>query len=264
MKRPPPLETPRIDPDAGPRAAFVLDASHRSTAGHSHSHRRAQLVHAAEGVLIVTTPQGRWVVPPQRAVWVPARTVHSVASRRAFRLLTLYVEPDAAPLPAACRVVAVDALVAELLAAAAAFGADYPAGSAEDRLVRVILDRLPALAVAPLLHLPEPRSAQLERIASALTKNPADGRTLDAWAASVGMTTRTAARRFVAETNMTFGRWRQQLRLLAALERLGAGESVTSVAFEVGYEDVSSFISAFKAAMGETPARYFTRRAERA
>jgi AraC-like DNA-binding protein len=59
---------------------------------------------------------------------------------------------------------------------------------------------------------------------------------------------------------VSFGRWRQQLRLLAALELLGAGESVTRVAFEVGYEDVSSFISAFKGAMGETPARYFEAR----
>ena len=56
---------------------------------------------------------------------------------------------------------------------------------------------------------------------------------------------------------MTFGRWRQQLRLHAALERLGAGESVTAVAFEVGYADVSAFIDAFKSVMGETPARYF-------
>ena len=246
-----------VDPDAGPRPAFVLEASHRPTAGHAHAHRRAQLVHAAEGVLLVTTSTGRWVAPPQRAIWVPARMVHSVASRRPFRLLTLYVEPVAAPLPEICRVVAVDRLVAELLAAAAAFGADYPAGGAEERLVNVLLDRLPALAVSPLLHLPEPTSPQLVRIAAALKKNPADGRTLDEWSRSVGMTTRTAARRFVIETSLTFGRWRQQLRLLAALEKLGAGESVTSVAFEVGYEDVSSFIGAFKTAMGETPARYF-------
>jgi len=259
MRRPLPAgDAPKhVDPDAGPRPAFVLAASHRPTEGHPHAHRRAQLVHAAEGVLLVTTPAGRWVAPPQRAIWVPARMTHSVASRRPFRLLTLYVEPDAAPLPDACRVVAVDRLVAELLAAAADFGADYPAGSAEERLVSVLLDRLPALGTAPLLHLPEPTSAQLVRIAAALKKNPADSRTFDEWSRGVGMTTRTAARRFVAETSLTFGRWRQQLRLLAALEKLGAGESVTSVAFEVGYEDVSSFITAFKAAMGETPARYF-------
>jgi AraC-like DNA-binding protein len=256
----PPRSTspPRLlDPDAAPREAFVLEERSAATAGASHVHRRAQLVHAAEGVLVVTTPTGRWVVPPQRAVWVPGGTKHAVASRRGFRLLTLYVEPAAATLPHTCRVVAVDRLVAELLGAAAVLGPDYPAGGADERLLRVILDRLPALSVAPLLHLPEPTSRELVRIARALARDPADGRTLEEWAALVGMTSRTAARRFVAETAMTFGRWRQQTRLLAALERLGAGDSVTSVAFEVGYQDVSSFISAFKAAMGTTPARYF-------
>jgi AraC-like DNA-binding protein len=257
MSRRPTSEPRLFEPDAGARAAFVLDAGFEATEGRWHAHRRAQLVHASEGVLTITTEVGRWVAPPERAVWVPSGMKHAVASRRPFRLLTLYVEPGAAPLLGECRVVAVDRLVAELLAAAAAFGADYPPDGPEERLVRVILDRLPELAVAPILHLPEPRSPELARITRAHAEDPTDDRPLEAWAASVGMTGRTLARRFVAETGMTFGRWRQQLRLLLALERLGAGESVTKVAFEVGYDDVSSFIGAFKAAMGETPARYF-------
>lgn len=251
------LDPTFIDPDAGPRTAFVLDARHGRVEGSWHAHRRGQLVHAAEGVLVVSTAEGRWVVPPARAVWVPAGRRHRVASQRPFRLLTLYVDRVSAPLPDTCRVVAVDALVRELLASAAHFGRDYPAGGAEERLVRVILDRLPALAVAPLLHLPAPQSAELAKLTAQLTAAPADRRTLEAWAARVGLTSRTAARRFVSETGLTFGQWRQQLRLLAALELLGAGESVTAAAFAVGYDDVSSFIEAFKAAMGVTPGRYF-------
>jgi AraC-like DNA-binding protein len=246
-----------FDPDAVPRDAFVLDARYEAVEGRWHAHRKAQLVHAAEGVLTITTQAGRWVTPPQRAVWVPPRMAHSVASRRPFRLLTLYVEPGMSMLPDACRVVAVDRLTGELLAAAAGFGADYPSEGPAARLLRVVLDRLPELTVAPLLHLPEPVSPALQRIARGLADDPADARTLDAWAAGVALTKRTVARRFLAETGMSFGRWRQQFRLLLAVERLGAGESVTSVAFEVGYDDVSSFIAAFKAAMGTTPARYF-------
>jgi AraC-like DNA-binding protein len=246
-----------FDPDRGARAAFVLEADFAPTSGVWHAHARAQLVHAAEGVITVSTKDGRWVAPPQRAVWIPPRTEHAVASRRPFRLLTLYVAPGLVAIADAPRVVAVDRLVEELLAAAAELGHDYPEGGAEERLVRVILDRLPALAVAPLLHLAEPRSPELRRLAAALAARPDDRRTLDAWAKELGMTARTAARRFVAETGLSFGRWRQQQRLLAALERLGAGDSVTRVAFDVGYEDVSSFIAAFKAATGETPARYF-------
>jgi AraC-like DNA-binding protein len=55
---------------------------------------------------------------------------------------------------------------------------------------------------------------------------------------------------------MTFSKWGQQLRLLLELERLGCGESVTNVALEIGYSDVSSFIAVFKAAPGTTPAQY--------
>ena len=68
---------------------------------------------------------------------------------------------------------------------------------------------------------------------------------------------RTAARLFRQETGMSFGQWRLQLRLLTALEQLGTGDTVSNVALNVGYSDVSSFIAVFKAALGETPAKYF-------
>jgi AraC-like DNA-binding protein len=151
----------------------------------------------------------------------------------------------------------VDRLVEELLREAATFGGDYPEVGPEARLVQVLLDRLPALAVAPLLHLGEPKSEDLRRIAHAIAEHPADARTIDEWAGALGVTKRTLTRRFVAETRLAFGQWRSQARMLHATERLAMGESVTAVAFDVGYEDVSSFIAAFKAAMGETPAKYF-------
>lgn len=245
-----------LDPDTAPRPAFVLTDRHGPTRGYWHAHRRAQLIHAAEGVLIVRAECGLWVVPPERAIWMPAGQAHLVASRRPHALLTLYVEPDWLPLPDASRVVAIDRLVEELLQAAAVFGSDYPPGGPEERLVRVILDRLPTLTTAPL-HLPQPKSPALRRITEALTSDPANAHSLDEWCEVIGMTPRTATRRFAVETGMTFGRWRQQLRLLIALERLGEGRSVTEVALDIGYEDTSAFIAVFKRAFGTTPSRYF-------
>jgi AraC-like DNA-binding protein len=119
------------------------------------------------------------------------------------------------------------------------------------------LDRRIRALVAPLLHLPTPQGGSLGTIARALTEDPADDRTLESWAAALATTPRTLARRFLAETGLSFGRWRQQHRLLTALELLGAGHNVTYVALAVGYHDVSSFIARFKAATGVTPARYF-------
>lgn len=253
-------------PDRDPRAAFVLEADFEATGGFWHSHRRAQLAHSGDGVITVTTRAGaqksQWVAPPHRAVWIPPGVEHSIASKRPYKLLTLYVEPGLVPLPEVPRVVAVDRLVEELLRAAAKHPKNAPRDGPEARLVRVILDRLPALESSPLLHLPDAKSPELQRITRALTEDPSDARTLDELASEIGASARTVARKFLSETGLTFGQWRTQQRLLAALERLAAGTSVTAVAFEVGYTDVSSFIAAFKAATGETPARYFESKTE--
>lgn len=224
--------------------------------GRWHAHRRAQLIHASEGVLTVKTEQGYWVVPPQRGVWILPGVAHQVSSRKGFWLRTLYAEPGAAALPDSCRVVSIDPLVEQLLIAASEFGIDYPSGGPQERLLHVIVDRLPSLSVAPL-HLPQPAEPRLRRLAAALMANPADERMLEALAATAGFSGRTAARLFTKETGLSFQQWRRQLRLLAALERLGEGENVTAVAFAVGYEDASSFTAMFKTALGETPARYF-------
>jgi AraC-like DNA-binding protein len=249
-----------LNPDRARAPAFVHGERYPRTDGPWHAHARAQLLHVSEGVITVHTEAGVWVAPPERGVWVPARVRHRVSSRRPFWLRTLYVKPELVRLPAPerCRVIGVDGLVRELLIAATELGADFAPGGPEARLVRVILDRLPSLEVAPL-ELPEPRDPRIARVARALADDPSDTRTLDALATLAGSSGKTLARLFRAETGFTFGRWRQRLRLLAALEKLGAGKDVTTVALDVGYTDTSAFIAMFKAALGTTPARYFRR-----
>lgn len=246
------------EPDRTDCDAFVLalDFPAGEHPGSWHSHRWAQLMYVSEGVLTVRSDHGWWVIPPQRAVWLLPGVRHTAGSSRPHHFCSLYVRPSLATLPPACAVVAIEPLVRELLLAASGFGDRYEAGSAEERLIRVILDRLPVLPVVSL-HLPEPADENLRRITDGLTGQPADSSPLRDWADLVGLTERTAARRFRSELGMTFARWRQQLRLLRALEKLAYGRSVTQVAFDVGYSDVSSFITMFRKALGKTPAQYF-------
>src|SRR5439155_19993615 len=58
----------------------------------THMHREAQLVYAAKGTMQVTTPKGRWLVPPDRAVWVPARLEHSIDVLADIEMRTLYFD----------------------------------------------------------------------------------------------------------------------------------------------------------------------------
>ncbi|NIF52913.1 helix-turn-helix transcriptional regulator [Burkholderia sp. Ax-1724] len=164
--------------------------------------------------------------------------------------------PTSTPWPAQTGALVPDALVQALLAVAAGLPHDVPLDEPARRLLHVLLDRLAVLPAAPL-GLTWPRDPRAQRIADALSADPAQSLILEELAAAAGVTARTAARLFAKETGQTFGQWRQQLRLLAALEHLGAGESVTQVALAVGYSDVSSFIAVFREAFGDTPARYF-------
>ncbi len=170
---------------------------------------------------------------------------------------SLYVRQDPAlGLPADCGVVGVSPLLRELILAAAEAPQLYDVSGRDGQVMDLILNEIRSLPVEPL-HLPEPTDSRLRQITAALRENPADTRTLEAWGRIAGASPRTLARLFPAETGMTFRHWQQQARLLAGLMRLAGGESVTSVALEVGYENPSAFISMFRRTLGVTPGRYF-------
>jgi len=245
-----------FNPDEIDRPAFVLFDQSRPGNVPWHSHQRAQLIYVSEGVLTVYTDQGIWVVPSHRAVWVLPGIQHRTRSSRPYSLCTLYLDSSLAVLPAKCAVVEVTPLVRELLLAASRFGSRYEKGSSEDRLIRLVLESLPMLPLSAL-HLPEPKDDRLKYITERLTADPADNSPLSTWAQSAGLSQRTAERLFMRELGMTFGKWRQQLRLLLAMEKLADDEKVTRVAFDVGYADVSAFIAMFKSSLGATPKQYF-------
>jgi len=112
------------------------------------------------------------------------------------------------------------------------------------------------------LRLTIPREERLARVADALLDDVGDDRTLDDWAHVAGMARRTFMRAFSAQVGMSFGRWRQQARLFAALEMLAQRKSVTEVAIAVGYDSVSAFIEMFRTMLGTTPQTYFRSRQE--
>ncbi|WP_395398257.1 helix-turn-helix domain-containing protein [Novosphingobium sp. BL-8A] len=129
---------------------------------------------------------------------------------------------------------------------------------AQERIALLILDELRAAPVEAF-SLPMPQTPPLLRIARALLNDPADRRSMDAWASWAGVSDRTLSRRFVAETGYSYTAWRQRARLMRALEMLAEGAAVTTVALDLGYDSVSGFIAMFKRILRVTPATYFDR-----
>ncbi len=207
--------------------------------------------------MTVKTNRGNWVVPPLRAVWIPAHTLHEIEVYGHLSMRTLYIDPKLFSGPSAeCCVIAVTPLLRELVLYATTLPQLYPRGGEEERLLTVMLDQISRVDMASL-ELPIPGDQRLKKIYNLLSGNPGDSRTLNDWGKTVGATGRTLARLIRRETGMSFGQWRQQVRILEALRRLGMKEPVTTVAIELGYDSPSAFISMFKKTLGQTPGRYF-------
>jgi AraC-like DNA-binding protein len=223
-----------------------------------HHHDANQLVCPGSGVLEVSTDRGSWVVPPHRAVWIPAGVPHAHRAHGPSELRCLVypaaVNPLALDRPTVLAATALLHQVVDVLS-----GPHPPVGGRRRRLEEVALDEL---ATAPALDrwLPAPQDPRLRDVAALLTADPADPRTLAQLGTAVGASERTLSRLFRRETAMSFPQWRAQLRLQRALTLLAGGDPVTAVAAACGYATPSSFIEAFRRAFGTSPGRY--RRAE--
>lgn len=225
-----------------------------------HSHRKAQLLFTVRGVINCEIEDGVWIVPPQCAVWIPGALPHIVRGSGETKCYCLFVEPDAAPgLRKTCCTLSVSPLLRELVRRAAAFPRLYAVDGSEGRLIATLLDELAAAPVEDL-HLPMPRDARLRRLAEMLLSDPTDKSSLTDWSARIGMSERSLTRLLLREIGMSFGRWRRQLHVILSLQRLVKGESVQTIALDLGYESASGFVTMFRKAVGKPPARYMSDR----
>jgi AraC-like DNA-binding protein len=222
-----------------------------------HHHRRDQLLYGASGVVMVTTPQGTWVMPPQRGMWIPAGVVHKVRMLGAVRTHSLYFEPTATDgMPEHCQVLGISPFMRSLIAEAVELPAEYDLDGRAGALMVLIQHEMRHLPRLPL-SLPFPVHKALARRCHDFLLQPNVHETIDAWSGALGMNRRTFTRMFRRETGLTFMTWRQQACLVAALPRLAARESVTSIAIDLGYDNPAAFTSMFKRSLGSSPRTYF-------
>lgn len=229
-----------------------------------HSHRRAQLIYATAGVMEVTSGNKYWLVPPQRAVWIPPATDHQMRARGAVQLRTVYISPDAIPDDFSRQpvLISVSPLLRELVLRSVNSPTNHDTCELKTRILSLIVDELGALmresehALPVGLPLPQGQDKRLSKVCRALLDDPGCHRGLNEWASLVGASKRTLARRFQSEFGMTFLTWRQQVRVAVASSRLDQGEPVTLIAGDLGYETPAAFSAMFRRVTGLTPSGY--------
>ena len=221
-----------------------------------HRHRRGQLLYAAKGVVVLSTPHGAWVAPPERAVWTPPGVSHSVRMVGSVSTRGVMIEPDGCPgFGDTSRVIEVSPLLRSLLLEASELPREYDVDGRDGLVISLLLAELQRAPVVPLAA-PFPQSPALAAKCRAFLETPSPHDTIDAWSAELGMGRRAFTRAFRRETGMSFAEWRQQACVLVALPRLAAGDQVTAIALDLGYESPAAFATMFKRLLGVAPSRY--------
>lgn len=222
----------------------------------SHSHPRGQFIYSSRGVTRVVTAQGVYLIPCSQAFWCPPNHQHTLYFLGEVTITNLFIDPSCSKkLPDKLQVVDVSPLLKELILKAVNINTDYSNRGKEHRLMEVILDEISELKSAPLT-LPWSEDSKLMPIMQAIFNEPTNAKNIVQWADLSYVSSRTLARLFKKEVNMTFSEWRMQARLFYALEKLYEGKSVTYISLELGYSTPSAFISAFRKLLGKSPLEY--------
>ena len=208
------------------------------------------------GIVVVSVDNGSWVLPPQRALWVPAGIDYSSFARKSGVLRSFALaSTDSMAVPGTVRLLNLSSFFRELLIEASRSEAIAGQTIRGACLKSLILSELEE-KLHPAGGMVAPSDGRLLSICQAILADPSDNRTIDEWARAVGMSRRALTRNFRRQTGLSFAVWRQQARLEEATARLRMGESVTRVAYEVGYESIATFSMIFRQNFGMSPSRY--------
>ena len=223
-----------------------------------HAHAESQLIFAASGTTQVYTEAGRWLVPPQLAVWAPAGVKHKVVMLSDTDLWFIYWRPQAcrswAPARSLNRTFAlrVTPLLRELIFAA--FAAEDVSDKAE-LVVRLILHELIETPDAPTF-LPLPASVVGRRVANVVIADTRMLLGIEDVASRAATSKRSISRLFPLETGLTFKAWRQRARIVLAIERLSAGCPIAKIASDTGFASTAAFSFAFRQVTMMTPTAF--------
>ena len=221
-----------------------------------HRHPEGQLIYLSTGRLQIRTEVGAWLLPPQRAIWIPPNLLHTGDLRGVKAWSHILLPPGRCRrLPTVPQVLSVGLLLEALIQRVAPWDHTAARTPEEARAVSVLIDEIRAAEHEPL-HLPIPEDRRLLKMVNIMLDDLSREHSLEALSSMAGLSPRTARRLFSASLGISLAEWRQQALLLWAIDLLAQGKSVSAVADALGYASPSNFIAMFRAAFGVTPGRY--------
>ena len=246
----------RLENSAEPAFSLHEKAAHLAYDWHSHS--RHQLLYSLSGRIILESRDARWLLPPERAAWIPAGIRHRTTLDRAESVSVFFQSVPRSADFDDIRVLRANNLLREMLLYSARWPAHPPPVRQERALGRTYFATLAQLSLDWIqqelpFRLPVPRDEAVKRAVQHLLDH-LDSVDMASAARASGQSVRTLRRRCLPATGLTWQQYARQARLLQAMDALLATRrSVLHVAASVGYESPGAFAKAFTSFAGTTP-----------
>ncbi|MDV5167816.1 helix-turn-helix transcriptional regulator [Photobacterium rosenbergii] len=251
-------EKDRFNPDAINNQIVGIAANIGRHDSGMHSHQKAQLLYAPSGSMSITLENQQCILPPTRAAWIPAGVRHCAVMTNVVAYRSVYFDiSDANQQEDQIRILSVNPLLRELIERMAFWPWQMPYKE-QEVLVKLFWQELSAAPDEALL-LPLPSDGRLTTWLKQLSEEGHTPSPLNEAAQSIGASEKTISRIFSRETGMPYQAWRQQWRLMKAIELLSENKSVSTVAFELDFSSDSAFVSFFRKQTGSTPSVYIKR-----
>lgn len=173
-----------------------------------HDHDWHQLTYAVRGHFEIATADARWLLPADRALWMPAGTPHRELMRAPVSVRTLYLAPGVVRgVVDRCRALVVSPLLRELVLHITHLGALDARVAVQKHIAGLLVD-LVATTDEVALDLPMPRDARARRFVALLEERIGERHDSAALAKRCGASLRTLERCFRGETGLSLGgRW---------------------------------------------------------
>lgn len=216
-----------------------------------HQHLKGQLLYAPQGCISFALENSICILPPTKAVWIPPSTRHRATMTNVVAYRSLYFDCAAFACPTDITVIEVNTLLKALIDKIALWAWDKPE-SEMTNTTALFWEEFYA-ARRHSFQLPLPSDRRLQKFRQQVMQQSYLVPNLTSMAASVGASSKTVTRLFKTETGMTYQDWRQQWRLLKAIELLSRGMQVSDVSCWLEFSSDSAFIAFFKKQTGQTP-----------
>ena len=222
----------------------------------SHSHEWGQLAYVTKGILSFDMAGRRFFALPDMAVWIPANLEHSTYNYKEIFCICFNVKGQMAQLlPSEPCLIQISPIFRAIMDEVIENKLTIPQTMAQHRLFLVLIDEL-YKAKRMRAYLPTTTDRMLLDMTREMEANPGDNTPLGEWAKRLFVSERTLARHFQKHMGMSFLEWRHRLRFMHAVLMLDTCKPVSEVAYSVGYQSVSSFITMFKNIAGMPPEKY--------